>query len=63
MPEYTPVTDEQLIRDFANLRWLQKNYFATRGKNFLVRSKDLEAKVDAHLKARGYYVEQKAKGV
>lgn len=59
MPEYTPVTDEQLIKDFANLRWLQKKYFATRARGFLVRSKDLESKVDAHLKARGYHVEQK----
>lgn len=46
----------------ANMRWAQKKYYAERKENaiqkkdYLLKSKTLESKIDAELKLRGYAV-------
>jgi hypothetical protein len=56
------MTDQELIRTMANLRWAQKWYFKTPKddahkadkQRFLRVSKALEKAVDDDLKARGF---------
>jgi hypothetical protein len=44
------MTTKEFIELVKDMRTQQRTYFGTRSKESLVKSKDLEAKVDLHLR-------------
>lgn len=45
------LSEREFIDLVSRMRELQREYFRTRDRSTLVRSKDLERQVDAHIKA------------